>query len=88
MTQLAQVPFADVTFVDNPEPRCACVLLLDASGSMSGKPIAQLNAGLKQFQFSETPSAVPQVFLRADNWELYMKFCRLGRFFFVMLPTV
>jgi len=50
MTQLAQVPFADVTFVDNPEPRCACVLLLDASGSMSGKPIAQLNAGLKQFQ--------------------------------------
>jgi hypothetical protein len=50
MTQLAQVPFADVTFVDNPEPRCACVLLLDNSGSMSGKPIAQLNAGLKQFQ--------------------------------------
>ena len=48
MTQ--QVPFADVTFVDNPEPRCACVLLLDNSGSMSGKPIAQLNAGLKQFQ--------------------------------------
>ena len=50
MTQLAQVPFADVTFVDNPEPRCACVLLLDNSGSMSGKPIAQLNAGLKQFR--------------------------------------
>jgi uncharacterized protein with von Willebrand factor type A (vWA) domain len=36
MTQLAQVPFADVPFVDNPEPRCACVLLLDNSGSMSG----------------------------------------------------
>lgn len=50
MTQLAQVPFADVTFVDNPEPRCACVLLLDNSGSMSGEPIAQLNAGLRQFQ--------------------------------------
>jgi uncharacterized protein YegL len=50
MTQLMQVPYADVGFVDNPEPRCACVLLLDNSGSMSGQPISQLNAGLKQFQ--------------------------------------
>jgi uncharacterized protein YegL len=45
-----QLPFEDVGFVDNPEPRCACVLLLDTSGSMSGQPISQLNAGLKQFQ--------------------------------------
>lgn len=50
MTQLAQVPFADVSFVDNPEPRCPCVLLLDVSGSMSGRPISELNTGLKQFQ--------------------------------------
>lgn len=50
MTQLTQVPFADVSFVDNPEPRCPCVLLLDNSGSMSGDPIRQLNAGLQQFQ--------------------------------------
>ena len=51
MTNLTQVPFADVSFVDNPEPRCPCVLLLlDTSGSMSGAPIDQLNAGLKQFQ--------------------------------------
>ena len=50
MTQLAQVPFSDLTFVDNPEPRCPCVLLLDASGSMAGQPIKQLNAGLNQFQ--------------------------------------
>ena len=50
MTQLAQVPFSDLTFVDNPEPRCPCVLLLDTSSSMSGQPIKQLNAGLKQFQ--------------------------------------
>ena len=50
MTQLAQVPFSDVTFVDNPEPRCPCVLLLDTSSSMSGARINQLNAGLKQFQ--------------------------------------
>jgi uncharacterized protein YegL len=50
MTNLTQVPFADVTFVDNPEPRCPCVLLLDNSGSMAGAPIDQLNAGLRQFQ--------------------------------------
>lgn len=34
----------------NPEPRCPCVLLLDTSGSMSGEPIAQLNAGLAALQ--------------------------------------
>lgn len=50
MTRLTQVPFDDVSFVDNPEPRCPCVLLLDVSGSMSGQPITQLNAGLRQLQ--------------------------------------
>ena len=50
MTHLTQVPFADVSFVDNPEPRCPCVLVLDVSGSMSGRPISELNAGLKQLQ--------------------------------------
>jgi uncharacterized protein YegL len=51
-----QVPFTDeeqafdgAEFVDNPEPRCPCVLLLDTSKSMSGKAIAELNAGLKLF---------------------------------------
>lgn len=37
-------------FVDNAEPRCPCVLLLDTSGSMNGKPIAELNAGLASFK--------------------------------------
>jgi len=46
----AQVPFSDDSiFIDNPEPRCACVLLLDNSGSMSGRPLDELNAGLRQF---------------------------------------
>lgn len=45
----AQAPFSAVEFADNPEPRCACVLLLDTSGSMSGESIAALNAGLQQF---------------------------------------
>ena len=39
-------------FADNPEPRCPCVLLLDTSGSMAGKPIEQLNAGLLAFRDS------------------------------------
>ncbi len=33
----------------NWETKCACVLALDVSGSMSGAPIAELNAGLQKF---------------------------------------
>lgn len=42
--------FGTDSFADNPEPRCPCVLLLDTSGSMSGAPIDELNAGLRTFQ--------------------------------------
>ena len=49
MSELDQQPF-DPGFADNPEPRCACLLLLDTSGSMAGQPIAELNAGLKTFE--------------------------------------
>jgi len=45
-----QIPFADPDFVNNPEPRCACLLLLDNSGSMRGRPIEELNAGLQIFR--------------------------------------
>ena len=39
---LDQIPFPDPEFVDNPEPRCPCVLLLDTSGSMNdAKQISQ-----------------------------------------------
>lgn len=34
-------------FAINPEPRAACVLLLDRSGSMSGSAIDQLNEGIR-----------------------------------------
>ncbi len=38
---LDQIPFPDPEFVDNPEPRCPCVLLLDTSGSMNdGKQVS------------------------------------------------
>lgn len=49
MTNLEQMPFGNLEFADNPEPRCACLLLLDTSGSMQGAKIAQLNHGLAEF---------------------------------------
>jgi uncharacterized protein YegL len=45
-----QQPFDGAEFIDNPEPRCPCLLLLDVSGSMRGKPIQELNQGLTQFR--------------------------------------
>lgn len=49
-TEFEQKPFESATFADNPEQRCACLLLLDASGSMAGNSINELNAGLKAFE--------------------------------------
>jgi uncharacterized protein YegL len=40
----------DTEFADNPEPRCPCLLLLDTSGSMAGRRIAELNAGIAAFK--------------------------------------
>jgi uncharacterized protein YegL len=50
MSVTDQIPFAHPEFVDNPEPRCPCLLLLDTSGSMNGRPIDELNAGLRVFK--------------------------------------
>lgn len=49
MTSFDQVPFDASEFVDNPEPRCPCLLLLDTSASMAGRRINELNAGLGTF---------------------------------------
>ena len=46
---LEQQPFGDVTFATT-ENRCPVVLVLDTSGSMSGRPIQELNAGLQTLQ--------------------------------------
>jgi uncharacterized protein YegL len=50
-------------FATNPEPRCACVLLLDTSGSMDNEPIRALNQGLLAFQgdIQEDPLAKRRV---------------------------
>ena len=50
MSDLEQMPFGAAEFAENTEPRCPCLLLLDTSGSMGGRPIAELNAGLQSFR--------------------------------------
>ena len=49
VSEFDQVAFGDFEFADNPEQRCPCVLVLDTSGSMHGRPIAELNEGLRAF---------------------------------------
>lgn len=39
-----------IDFVNNPEPRCPVVLLLDTSTSMDGERIKQLNQGIQTFK--------------------------------------
>ncbi len=50
MSHSDQIPFVPPSLIENPEPRCPCLLLLDTSGSMNGQPIAELNAGLRTFK--------------------------------------
>ncbi|WHS94239.1 VWA domain-containing protein [Sinorhizobium kummerowiae] len=50
MNEFEQQPFGDAEFLDNPQNRCPCILLLDVSASMSGAPIEELNQGLQAFQ--------------------------------------
>lgn len=45
-----QITFETNDFASNPEPRCPCILLLDVSGSMNGRPLDELNAGLITFK--------------------------------------
>lgn len=58
-----QISFETNDFASNPEPRCPCILLLDVSGSMSGAPISELNAGLAAFrdELAADPLAMQRV---------------------------
>ena len=59
-----QLPFGDITFAENPDPRCPCVLLLDTSGSMyQNDAIGELNAGLQQYkeELASDPLAAKRV---------------------------
>ena len=46
-------------FINNPEPRCPCLLSGDTSASMAGDPMEELNAGLALYQrlLAEDPLA-------------------------------
>ncbi|MGN4989874.1 vWA domain-containing protein [Aeromonas sp. 97A] len=46
MMELAHL---EQSLLTNPAPRCPCMLLLDTSGSMQGRPIAELGDGVGQF---------------------------------------
>jgi uncharacterized protein YegL len=51
VSEFDQMPFGTGgDFVNNPEPRCPCLLLLDTSHSMRGQPIRALNDGLIAFK--------------------------------------
>lgn len=58
MSHSDQIPFVPPSLIENPEPRCPCLLLLDTSGSMNGQPIAELNAGLRTFKEELTSDAM------------------------------
>lgn len=46
------MPVGQPEFIDNPEPRCPVVFLLDTSASMQGEPIRELNEGIVVFNES------------------------------------
>lgn len=50
MTSLDQLPFNVMEYAMSPVKRCPCLLLLDTSMSMRGRPIDQLNEGLQTFK--------------------------------------
>lgn len=43
---MEELSIPDLALIDNTSQRLPCVLLIDGSGSMAGRPIADLNAGL------------------------------------------
>ena len=53
----------DIVLQDNTSQRLPCVLVLDGSGSMSGQPINELNAGLKvlESELKNDPVAAQRV---------------------------
>lgn len=44
----ASSPLSELDLIENPEPRLACIVLVDTSNSMTGEPIQEVNNGLKR----------------------------------------
>jgi uncharacterized protein YegL len=81
-------------FVDNPEPRCPVVLLLDTSGSMQGEPIRQLNSGIEAFRESISRDQAASLRVEVavvtfgDSVRLVTDFVTIDRFKPVQLSAV
>ncbi|SRR6266404_2879114 len=79
------------SFVDNPEPRCPSLLILDVSGSMSGSPIQQLQSGVEAYRDSLYSDALARkrVEIAILNFggrvELVSAFCTVDNF---VVPTL
>ena len=41
-------PLTELDLIENPEPRLACMVVIDTSGSMSGDPIQEVNEGIRR----------------------------------------
>ena len=48
MTQSQGSPLTELDLIENPEPRLACMVVIDTSGSMSGEPIREVNEGIRR----------------------------------------
>lgn len=60
-TSHTPMELGNVEFANNPEPRVACLIIADVSGSMKGAPIKALNAGLKELQRSLLDDALARL---------------------------
>lgn len=47
--KMMELAHLEQSLLTNPAPRCPCMVLLDTSGSMQGRPIAELGDGVGQF---------------------------------------
>jgi len=71
---IRKLPMASIEFAENPEQRCACVLLLDTSSSMSGERIDALNEGIRVLkkQIEEDDIASKRVELAVVTFDTYV----------------
>ena len=48
MPDTQATPLTELDLIENPEPRLACMVVIDTSGSMTGEPIAEVNQGIRR----------------------------------------
>lgn len=48
MPDTQATPLTELDLIENPEPRLACMVVIDTSGSMNGDPIAEVNEGIRR----------------------------------------